>query len=324
MDEEFLDLLTDADPDAILAAINKLGSEEVVNPASTTGAESGASATTADTAANTGAEVETPAGIASKNGEHVIPFSVLEEERRQNAELRRQLAEHDRNVETSQSASADYEAMQRRNELLRAQLEAQGIKPAELPEEQTLTADELQQLEEFGEIGEVTGKVGHKVLQILDTQKKMQEQLAALTKAPATQAPAETTDPAVTAVSAAIAATPGLPEVMADPALSKLAVDIDNQLKTNPAFANKSIKERFAEVMRQMTPRLVKQDASKAPQKDVDTEAPFSLSGIPGATNDVTASIADRLSHMNEAQIQTYIETASPAEVQEILRAMGH
>lgn len=324
MDEEFLDLLTDADPDAILAAINKLGSEEVVNPASTTGAEPGASATTADTAANTGAEVETPAGIASKNGEHVIPFSVLEEERRQNAELRRQLAEHERIVETSQSASANYEAMQRRNELLRAQLEAQGLKPAELPEEQTLTAEELQELEEFGDLGEVTGKMGHKVLQLLDAQKKMQEQLAALTKAPATQAPAETTDPAVTAVSAAIAATPGLPEVMADPALSKLAVDIDNQLKTNPAFANKSINERFAEVMRQMTPRLVKQDASKAPQKDVDTEAPFSLSGIPGATNDVTASIADRLSHMNEAQIQTYIETASPAEVQEILRAMGH
>ena len=324
MDEEFLDLLKDADPDAILAAINKLGSEEVVNPDSAPGTELDESASTAGPTASTGAEVETPAGITSKNGEHVIPFSVLEEERRQNAELKRQLAEHARTVQASQNASAEYEAMQRRNELLRQQLEAQGIKPAQLPEEQTLTAEELQQLEEFGELGEVAGKMGHKVLHLLNTQQKMQEQLAALTKAPATPTPAENADPAVTAVSAAIAATPGLPEVMADPALSKLAVDIDNQLKTNPAFANKTIAERFAEVMRQMTPRLVKRDAGKGPQKDVDTDAPFSLSGIPGATNDVTASIADRLSHMNEAEIQTYIETGSAAEVAEILRAMGH
>lgn len=244
------------------------------------------------------------------------PDAEAEALRRENAELQRQLEERERQRIIDEQTAADVEATKKKLDLLTQQLTKAGIEPAKLPDEMELTEEELAELGEYGDIGHVTSKIGHKIRALMATVETLQRQQAEA-KAPAA-APEES--PAVIA-NRAIDATPGLRKVMDDPALSKQAIDIDTRLRADPKWAGRPMTERFAEVMKQMTPRLMKDQPKQHDSQDV----PYSLSGVPGATQDVTASINERLAGMTEAEISQYLALNPDApEIAQLLASYGH
>lgn len=267
------------------------------------------------------AEEEAIKGVSSKNGEHVLPYSVLESERQRNAQLQQELAERDRELQEARNQREQAEATQRKIELLQQQLEKNGIKPAQLAEELQLTEEELANLEDdYGDMGSVGAKTARKLIHLEQTVSKL------LTQAETVKAkPAEQPDDLVAETQAAIAATDGLSDVMRDPVLSKKAIAIDDELKALPQFANKPLKDRFAEVMRRLTPVILNQGGKKTKQDvDLDDNAPpLSLNGIPGATADVNASLASQFEGLSDAEIQHRLLQLTESQQLQVMRELN-
>jgi len=260
-----------------------------------------------------------PPGTAANAPVNTEPDPAVETLRRENAELQRQLEARERDRQIDEQTAAEAEATRKKLDLLTDQLTKAGLKPAQLPEEMELTEEELAELDEYGEIGSVTSKIGHKlrVQQALLVQ--IQRQLAEVKTAPDPQATPVVDDPVVV-LNKAVDATPGLRKVLDDPTMRQQAIDIDTRLKTDPKWQGKPMTERFAEVMKQMTPRLMKNQPKDHDNQDV----PYSLSGVPGATQDVNATLIERFDGMTEAQIAQFTATASPAELAALLSEFGH
>lgn len=261
-------------------------------------------------------------GISSKNGEHVLPFSVLEAERQKSARLQQELEERDRELQEARTSREQAEATQRKIDLLQQQLTKHGIKPAQLAEELQLTEDELANLEdEFGEVGTVSAKTARKLLHMEQVIHKLESQVAQTTAKPAPQP----VDDDAQATLDAIQATDGLPEVMKDPVLSKKAIAIDDELKAKPEFKDKPLTERFAEVMKRLAPAILAQ--SKGKDKDDanldDIEPPNSLNGIPGATADVNATLAAQFANLSEEEIQHRMLQLSEAQQQQLMKELN-
>lgn len=306
MDElEIEKLLASNDPDAIQKFLSE---------------QSAADALAGDD--DTPQDEETPPatpGTAAHAPVNTEPDPAVEALRRENAELQRQLEERERQRQIDAQTAADVEATQKKLELLTDQLTKAGIQPAQLPEEMELTEEELAELDEYGAIGSVTSKIGHKFRALQEVVATLQKQQAESKAAPAPQAAPVVDDPVVV-VNKAIDATPGLRKVLDDPTLSQQAIDIDTRLKTDPKWQGKPMTERFAEVMKQMTPRLMKNQPKQHDNQDV----PYSLSGVPGATQDVNATLIERFDGMTEAQISQFAATASQAELAALLSEFGH
>lgn len=329
MDEQQLEaMLNSGDPELIEQAIALYeGSQDVVDASSSAGkpGNDNATAAVADVdLADAGSNTD-PVGVASKNNQHIIPFEVLEQERQQNALLRQQLEERDRQIAEANNLAAGYQATTEKLQLLQAQLEKNGITPAELPHEMQLTAEELEGLGEYGDIGDVARKLGHKLMATTALVEKLQQQLAspAAAKQPE-EAPAET--PA-SIVQKAIDQVEGLRAVMADPVLSPKAVQLDQQLQNDAAWANKPMAERFAEVMRRMAPTVIANERNRKDPNHKETAddlaPPYSLSGIPGATSDVIVPLAQQFEGMTEAQVQERMNSLSDADQQRLLASLG-
>lgn len=200
-------------------------------------------------------------GVQTKDGKHTLPYAVLQEARR-NAALNKQRADE----LTAEKAK------------LEQQIEAmKSGKPAD-----DMSADELEKLaEDFPQLAPV-----------LKTVKDLQAKVA-------TQGPAQA-DPA-SRIDQELDAQAELDNALASrPLLSKYqqqggvvwgrAVEIDQALMQNPAFAAKPLAERFAEVERQLAGELGIQQASTPKPTTVDPKAiqnaprvgPSTLSDIAG------------------------------------------
>lgn len=332
--EELQALLNSGDPADIDRALQYLdeNKQDVDDEPDSSGGDQGAAAklaltTETDVNAAPSATEEKAKGIASKNGEHVLPYEVLERERQEKAELKRQLDEHERRAAEADNAKQQAVAMQNKVALFQAQLEKAGIKPAQLAEEMTLTEEELAAMEDFGEVGEVAGKTARKVMFLQNQLEQLAKQFQAQPAAAVKQAPAAGGEAEVLAsIRAAIAETEGLSDVMDNPALRDKAVAIDEELQASAAFKDKSHKERFAEVMKRMAPVILKQEqgtkpGKKAADKD-ELDPPMSLSGIAGATADVTAPLSKQLEGLSEAQIQLRMNSMSDAQRDQLLKEM--
>lgn len=249
---------------------------------------------------------------------------MLEQERREKAELKRQLEERDRQYQESQSVAEKVEAMNQKVALLTGQLQKHGIKPAQLAEELQLTEEELECLEDFDQLGEVSAKVARKLMALEAQVTKLTTQQNTV---PAQSAPADADDAAVISdINAAIDATEGMRAVMSDPVLSKQAVLIDEELKANAAFANKPLTERFAAVMKRMAPVILQQQGKGAKQNDVDldnVDPPHSLNGIAGATADVNAPLSEQLQGLTEDQLQHRINQMTDAQRAQLMNELG-
>lgn len=286
------------------------------------GGEDGAETTDKDVETGSSPTEENAQGIASKNGAHVLPYSVLEAERQTNAELKRQIQEMTQREQEANTVGQQAEAMQQKMALMQEQLEANGIKPAQLAEELQLTEEELAGLGEYGEIGEVGAKTARKVMLMEKTIAALSQQLQ---KSAAEPVKAEKADPDQE-IYDAIDATDGMADVMKDPELAKKAIAIDEQLKGMAKFQNLPLTERFAEVMKRLTPEILnggKGRGNKQQDLDDDLAPPMSLNGIPGATADVNAPAYAQFEGKSEAEVQHLLMQMSPAQQEKVMRELG-
>lgn len=319
---ELEQLLNSGDPERMQQAMDFLAEnkQDVTDPDSSGGEQEGHQP--AAVPAQEEQAADAVKGIASKNGEHVLPFEVLAAERERNAELKAQLEQYERERIEAANAAEQAAAIQRRLDLLTRQLQAEGIEPATLPEDQQLTEEELEGLAEYGDVGRVAGATAHKVLAMQKQLKHFESLLSQQSAAPAAAAqPAAQADDAA-GVWAEIAKVDGLTEVMRTPGLSKQAVAIDAQLQADPKWSTKPITERFTEVMRQMA-KPVLAHTSKQSTHDTSGNMPFSLNGLPGATTDVTAPLLAQFEGLSEGEIQHRLSQMSQSEQEKVISAMG-
>lgn len=252
--------------------------------------------------------------VESKNGQHKIPYSVLEEER-----TRAIAAEQQLNDLKNQQGK-----MSRHLEQLTKQLEQNGLDPETLPEDFKLT-DELrtQMLEDFGPAG--------KALIAMYERAELTSAQIAQHQSTAAQAPIASNDP----VEAAIVGNNAL-NAWRDgyskgdsPELWEYAVKMDSQLKEDPAWRNKSLDERFAEAARRTegafgissqtsTDSQHKIDAA-IKKAEEDLPAPVSLSDMGVGATSPEKSLTDRLIDMDADDQLAALEKMNPAEREKML-----
>ncbi|MEI7375671.1 hypothetical protein [Dickeya chrysanthemi] len=164
--------------------------------------------------------------LLSKDGKHAIPYDVLEAER----------AEKRRLAESNQRTAAELAEAKRQLEVFTRQINAAGLQPAQLPEKSQITQEQLDALREsFPDVANVIDVLAQKV-----------EHLQSVQPAPAAAHSAESNP-----VSAALDATPDLKAWQSgDPDRFTLAIHIDETLKQDPAWKDKSLTERFGEVVK--------------------------------------------------------------------------
>ncbi|HEK5866268.1 TPA: hypothetical protein U5E10_001623 [Yersinia enterocolitica] len=178
-------------------------------------------AATTQTATTEG--TEKPKGILSKDGQHVIPYDVLVAER----------TEKQRLAGTNQQTATELAEAKRQLAALTRQINSAGMQPVPLPEKAQVTPEQINFIREnFPEMAAVLDTVVQKIDYLQQGQ------------------PAQAThQPSGNPVADAINAVPDLKSWQdQDPDRFTLAVHIDTNLQNDPAWKDKSLTERFAEV----------------------------------------------------------------------------
>lgn len=327
-EEELQILLNSGDPadiDKALAFMDE--NKEDVTAASSSGKPSTQqSAKAEETDVETGsstADVDAQKGVQSKNGEHVLPYAVLEQARHDAQEAKRQLQLAQQQVADANTKAEHAEALQRQIALLEQQMEKAGLKPVKMDEALTLTDEELEALDEYGDVGAVSKKAARKVVALeaqVQELLKLTKQLPAQPSAPVAASAAEES------VYQAIAAVDGLDEVMRNPTLSTKAIAIDDKLQADPKWANKPMVERFGEVMRQLAPTLLKHDSAKQGKRAFDpdrVDPPLSINGIANSQADTSEGLENIFNGMSEAEIQAKYLSLSSAEQAKVNQLLG-
>ncbi|SLM63500.1 MULTISPECIES: hypothetical protein [Dickeya] len=286
-------------------------------PGVAVGQRSAASGQATDTEQATAAKI-----LLSKDGKHAIPYDVLEAER----------AEKRRLAESNQRTAAELAEARRQLEVFTRQINAAGLQPAQLPEKSQITQEQLDVLREsFPDVANVIDVLAQKV-----------EHLQAVQPVPAATQSNESNP-----VSMALDATPDLKAWQSDdPDRFTLAIHIDETLKHDPAWKDKSLTERFGEVVKrtraaygetvestpqqsapagqpaQPTPAELQQKAADALAKataaaqlpgspsDVGQAATQSPSLLEQAANASPEQLHAMFSGMTDAQIEALLEQA--------------
>ncbi|MEI8609939.1 hypothetical protein P4S70_13500 [Enterovibrio sp. Hal110] len=259
-----------------------------------------------DTTKGSEEEETTPAGIAAKDGEHVIPYGVLEREREEKAQLKEQ-------IEALQEKEATWAQSQRLLQVRDKQLERLGVAPEDLPENLTLTDDQLDTLaEDYPEIGlairGLVAKVGN-----------MESQLTHEAQ-PSTPAPESDTKNG-----------PVLEAIHANEALKawhetggeqwSKAIDFDDQLQADPTWAKQPLAARFEEAVRLTQAHFDQQvkDKAKAIEQQTHEDAlPNSPSEV-GSTSKHTPSNAEQLLTADAESMQTLMADMTTEEIEALL-----
>ena len=267
-------------------------------------------------------EDEAPAGVATKDGKHIIPYAALESER-----TRRQAAET-----AVQDLSRQLEEMQKQLAKGTTQGDGQAVKIAEQAAE-LLSDEDLEALRtDFPAMGKMVdgflatiGKLNSRIDDLTSREQVREKEAQAV---------------AAKTVQDFIDAEPVLVHLQStDPALWDQAVQLDNLLRGNPKFADTAT--RFAKVAEQMeslygpfdgvvkaptppakpaAPSVSTQDARKAVQDKLAASeaAPRSLSDLPAGEapastemesleNATPAEIGARLLTMSEDQRAAFL-----------------
>ena len=293
------------DPELIAQALaTEESKEQVVEVEETKTEEVSVEETKTDPVATDGFDDEKGKAIESKSGGHTIPYSVLEAEREANKQLREQLENS-----TNQYAelSQKYESNEQAIENVKSQLEAKGLDTDSMfknPDEIS-DADWRDLEEDYGAMG------------------KMMKTLVANQQAMASQIPtAQQSQPAeqqVNPVVAAIEANTDLSNWQkTDPDRWTHVVQMDEKLKADPQWQNKSLEERFEHAAKltktAFGDNLTTQDRANKIIQDKTQAAPDSLTDIGGGPAG-TKSDVEALSSMTAEQIEAHMESMSPAQI---------
>lgn len=233
-------------------------------------------------------------GILARDGKHVIPYDVLEAERAEKQRLtqryEQQLAEEQRKID-----------------LLTSQIKQAGMTPDPLPEQARISDEQIAKIkEDFPEVANALTLMARKYdylqAQVQGAQPQREEKDN-------------------TAVTAALNATPDLVEwQQSDPDRFALAVHLDEKLQTDPAWKDKPLTERFAEVARRTraaygeapSDPVVEQDKSQkvlaaAADKVAKADTAAALPDSPSDVGDTAAAPQDKFERLLGA---TYAEAA--------------
>ena len=225
--------------------------------------------------------------VASKDGAHKIPYAVLEHER---AEAKRLREEN----ELLRQAAAE-------RDQLKAKLEKEGI---------SLTDDQIAELtpEKLAELTEDYPGVGPVI-------KALTSKLAALEAKSA-----QSVTPATNPIEAALQAVPDLLAWKdADADRFTFAVTVDEHLKSDPAWKDKPLSERFAEAAKRT--RAAFGDAAPAAKgpPSAKTRIPESPSDIGGFNSAPSRLSAEALEALPQEELMARMATMSSAQIEELL-----
>ncbi|PCE67537.1 hypothetical protein [Salinivibrio sp. YCSC6] len=250
-------------------------------------------------------EGEKPEGVATKDGAHVIPFDVLERERREKQQLKEQ-------IEALQKQQSEWEQSQRLLDVRNKQLEKLGVEPEDLPENFKISEEQLDTLaEDYPEIGQAIRGLFAKVEAVSQQSRSSPE-----TK-PAENDPASERD----VVGEAIAKHPDLAKWSNEGGEQwKKAIEFDDKLRADPNWAEKSIDERFAEAARLTKEHFAESAKAKAAKAEAD--ANNSLPPSPSETGSTTShkgSILDKIANADESELYGLMSEMTEDQIEELL-----
>ncbi|MEH8223789.1 hypothetical protein [Aeromonas veronii] len=234
--------------------------------------------------------------VMAKNGQHTIPYEVLEQARNETKQLREQLAQ-------AQQAQAERDKLQ-------ALLEKNGIDPSVDPDD--ISQEELEQLaQDYPDLGKSIAAIARK-LQKLEPQAAPQQ-----------------VQPVANPVQAALQAVPDLAAWRdGDQDRFDMALTIDDKLQADPAWSNKPLAERFAEVARRTKLAFgdeVEAPPAKAPGKAAEKPAdhiPSSPSEL-GQTHHAPATGVERYGAMSQTELVGELGAMSDAQIEALLEQTG-
>ncbi|NEX88319.1 hypothetical protein G4923_06280 [Aeromonas rivipollensis] len=234
--------------------------------------------------------------ILAKNGQHTIPYEVLEQARNEAKQLREQLAQ-------SQQAQVERDKLQ-------ALMEKHGINPDVDPDD--ISQEELEQLaQDYPDLGKSIAAIARK-LQKLEPQ----------------AAPQQVT-PATNPVQAALQAVPDLMNWREkDQDRFDFAIIVDEKLQADPAWQGKSLDERFAEAARRT--KLAFGDEvippAKAPSKEADKPADFipSSPSALGQTHHAAPTGVERFGAMSQTELIGEMGAMTDAQMEALLEQAGY
>lgn len=234
--------------------------------------------------------------VMAKNGQHTIPYEVLEQARNETKQLREQLAQ-------AQQAQTERDKLQ-------ALLEKNGIDPSVDPDD--ISQEELEQLaQDYPDLGKSIAAIARKL-------QKLEPQAAPQQVQPST-------NPARDAMQT-------IPDLVAwrdgDQDRFDMALTIDDKLQADPAWSNKPLAERFAEVARRTKLAFgdeVEAPPAKAPGKAAEKPAdhiPSSPSEL-GQTHHAPATGVERYGAMSQAELVGEFGAMSEAQIEALLAQSG-
>ncbi|MGN5044148.1 hypothetical protein [Aeromonas sp. 3P] len=234
--------------------------------------------------------------VMAKNGQHTIPYEVLEQARNEAKQLRERLAQ-------AQQAQAERDKLQ-------ALLEKNGIDPSVDPDD--ISQEELEQLaQDYPDLGKSIAAIARK-LQKLEPQAAPQQ-----------------VQPVANPAQAALQAVPDLAAWRdGDQDRFDMALTIDDKLQADPAWSNKPLAERFAEVARRTKLAFgdeVEAPPAKAPGKAAEKPAdhiPSSPSEL-GQTHHAPATGVERYGAMSQTELVGELGAMSNAQIEALLEQTG-
>ncbi|PSU86663.1 hypothetical protein C0W42_19810 [Photobacterium kishitanii] len=255
--------------------------------------------------------------IVAKDGEHIIPYDVLEAERRESERLRQQIAD-------MKQKQPEYDQQSRLLELRDKQLQKLGVDLDDLPENLTVNDKQIDDLREnYPELAPFITSL-----------------MAKIDAVTANTAP-------VTEVSTN---NPVLDDIKSNTDLNgwmdekgdkwALALDIDDRLLVDPTWSEKPQRERFEEVVRRTkaafgetlsTPEpepepvlepvvddIKVREVAEQKEKAAVESLPESPSLV-GASNQHQGTVLQQAINMNNADLQNLMSTMTPDQIDALL-----
>lgn len=242
--------------------------------------------------------------VLTKDGKHEIPYSVLEEQRREAAAARSQAEE-----------------LARKNALLEAQLADADIKPKDLPENVRFTPEQLKDFESYGEIGEA-------VAVLAQQNDFLQQRLEQANLAPN---PAGVDDAgAVQPDTNPLAANPDTMRWAESDTHWNVVESVNNSLEIDPAWREKTLAERVPEIVRRTKLALGEaadktiDDAAAQALEGSERTAPNSLTDVGGEVPGREKSITQQLEDGDISDVEGYLakEVAKGRNMDDVLASL--
>lgn len=242
-------------------------------------------------------EAEAKKVVLSKDGQHEIPYSVLEYERQQRKALEQQLEDVTNRYNSTESALNN----------VKARLESEGMNTEEMfsdPEAITET--------NWKEIEEDYGALGKMMRQLVEAQKANTQIINSAIQ-----------EDSGNELQEALNANPDLTKWRdGDANRWTEALRLDEQLKQDPAWQGKSITERFAHVVESTKNAFgdLKQTAVERAKQAIDKtgqQLPSSLSEM-GSAPTVSKSDIEAMRDMTPEQLEARMAQLSPEEMDKL------